>query len=148
MEKIKTKIPDDKPLVLIIMGSKSDQPVADGAIEILKDFNIPFKLTVSSAHRTPERTIDIARKADQSGFKVIIAIAGWSAGLPGTIAAETILPVIGVPVPSSVFWVWMPCFPWSKCPRAFRLQRWRWGKAALKTPVCWPFKSLQVHSPI
>jgi phosphoribosylaminoimidazole carboxylase PurE protein len=90
------------PRVLIIIGSISDKDVIEPAISTLKSFKVPFQVRVSSAHRTPERTTDLARNAEDRGFRVIIAAAGWSAGLPGALAAETILPVIGVPVPSSV----------------------------------------------
>jgi len=90
------------PRVLIVIGSTSDMNVISGTTEMLEFFGIPYQLTVSSAHRTPERTTELSRSAESKGFRVIIAAAGWSAGLPGAIAAETILPVIGVPVPSSV----------------------------------------------
>ena len=90
------------PKVLLIIGSNSDLDIIHGATEILEAFKIPYRLTVSSAHRTPVRTRQIASEAESQGIRVIIAAAGWSAGLPGSIAAETILPVIGVPVPSSV----------------------------------------------
>lgn len=90
------------PKVLLITGSTTDFDVVSSALELLEKFKIPYRLTVSSAHRTPERTAQIARQAEQEGFRVIIAAAGWSAGLPGSLAAETILPVIGIPVPSSV----------------------------------------------
>ncbi len=93
---------NSKPRVLIIVGSKSDLNVVEGATEVLQDFGVGYQLTVSSAHRTSSRTIKIASEAAERGFRVIIAAAGWSAGLPGAIAAETILPVVGVPVPSSV----------------------------------------------
>lgn len=90
------------PRVLIVIGSSSDADVIKGATDTLKEFGIPFRLVVSSAHRTPERTATMAREAAEKGIRVIIAGAGWSAGLPGALAAETILPVIGVPIPSSV----------------------------------------------
>ncbi len=90
------------PRVLIIIGSSSDLSVVSGAIEILEEFKVPYRMTVSSAHRTPERTVTLAREAEALGVRVIIAAAGWSAGLPGAIAAETTLPVVGVPIPSSV----------------------------------------------
>lgn len=93
---------NSKPRVLIVLGSTSDMNVISGTTEMLEIFGIPFQLTVSSAHRTPERTAELARTAEAAGFRVIVAAAGWSAGLPGALAAETILPVIGVPVPSSV----------------------------------------------
>ena len=90
------------PRVLIVLGSTSDKGIIDPAISTLQSFDIPFEVRISSAHRTPKRTVELAQCAEERGIKVIIAAAGWSAGLPGTIAAETILPVIGVPVPSSV----------------------------------------------
>jgi len=93
---------NSKPRILIIVGSKSDHHVIEGATKLLEEFGVSYQLTVSSAHRTSTRTIKIASEAADKGFRVIIAAAGWSAGLPGAIAAETILPVIGVPVPSSV----------------------------------------------
>src|SRR5205809_5642392 len=89
------------PLVGIIMGSDSDLPVMQAASDILKQFNIPHEVTVVSAHRTPHRMIEYAQKAKERGLKVIIAGAGGAAHLPGMVAAQTILPVIGVPVKSS-----------------------------------------------
>jgi len=88
-------------LVGIIMGSDSDLTVMQAAADILKQFNIPFELTVVSAHRTPQRMIDYANTARQRGLQVIIAGAGGAAHLPGMVAAVTTLPVIGVPVKSS-----------------------------------------------
>jgi len=90
------------PRVLIVIGSSSDADVIRGALDTLQTFGVPYKLVVSSAHRTPSRTATLAREARSKGFRVIIAGAGWSAGLPGALAAETTLPVIGVPIPSSV----------------------------------------------
>ena len=89
------------PLVGIIMGSDSDLAVMKAAADILKSFEIPFELTVVSAHRTPLRMVEYAKKAKQRGLKVIIAGAGGAAHLPGMVAAITELPVIGVPVKSS-----------------------------------------------
>jgi 5-(carboxyamino)imidazole ribonucleotide mutase len=89
------------PLVGIIMGSDSDLPIMKAAAEILEQFNIPFELTIVSAHRTPQRMIDYASTAKERGLKVIIAGAGGAAHLPGMVASVTVLPVIGVPVKSS-----------------------------------------------
>ncbi|GEO11416.1 5-(carboxyamino)imidazole ribonucleotide mutase [Segetibacter aerophilus] len=89
------------PLVGIIMGSDSDLPVMKAAADVLKDFAIPFELTVVSAHRTPLRMVEYAKAARERGLKVIIAGAGGAAHLPGMVAAITPLPVIGVPVKSS-----------------------------------------------
>lgn len=88
-------------LVSIIMGSDSDLPVMCAAAEFLKSQDIPFELTIVSAHRTPERMFDFAKNAHKRGIKVIIAGAGGAAHLPGMVASLTPLPVIGVPVKSS-----------------------------------------------
>ncbi len=88
-------------MVGIIMGSQSDLSVMEQAAEMLKNFSIPYELTVVSAHRTPERMFDYARTARQRGLKVIIAGAGGAAHLPGMVASCTPLPVIGVPILSS-----------------------------------------------
>src|SRR5919198_1027143 len=88
-------------MVCIVMGSANDWPVMQGAAEMLERFHIPYEVTVSSAHRAPQRTVALAREAAQRGVQVIIAGAGGAAHLAGVIAAETTLPVIGVPMPSS-----------------------------------------------
>lgn len=87
--------------VLILMGSDSDLPVMEEAAKVLKELGVAFEMTVSSAHRTPKRTSELARGAQGRGVKVIIAGAGSAAHLAGFIAAETTLPVIGVPIDSS-----------------------------------------------
>lgn len=83
------------------MGSDSDLNVMQAAADILKEFGIPYELTVVSAHRTPLRMVDYATRAQERGLKVIIAGAGGAAHLPGMVASLTPLPVIGVPVKSS-----------------------------------------------
>jgi 5-(carboxyamino)imidazole ribonucleotide mutase len=90
-----------KPHVGIIMGSQSDLKVMKEAAEFLEEMNVPFELTVVSAHRTPARMVEYASKAADRGIKVIIAGAGGAAHLPGMVASCTSLPVIGVPVKSS-----------------------------------------------
>ena len=85
----------------IIMGSDSDLPIMQAAADILKSFNIPFELTVVSAHRTPDRMVEYAKTARGRGLQVIIAGAGGAAHLPGMVAALTSLPVIGVPIKST-----------------------------------------------
>ena len=87
-----------KPLVTIIMGSTSDLPVMEKACQLLNDMQIPFEVQALSAHRTPQAVEEFARNAKDRGIKVIIAAAGMAAALPGVIAAQTILPVIGVPI--------------------------------------------------
>ena len=91
----------EKPLVGIIMGSRSDLSIMGAAADILEEFGIPYEINVLSAHRTPELTVDYAKNAQGNGLKVIIAGAGGAAHLAGVVAALTSLPVIGVPVRSS-----------------------------------------------
>ena len=90
------------PLVSIIMGSTSDLPVMEKACQFFEEMEIPFEVNALSAHRTPAEVSDFARNAQQRGIRVIIAGAGMAAALPGVIAAETPLPVIGVPIKGSV----------------------------------------------
>jgi len=85
----------------IIMGSDSDLPVMKDAAEVLDSFQVPYEITIVSAHRTPERMVEYAQQAHERGIKVIIAGAGGAAHLPGMVAAMTPLPVIGVPVRAS-----------------------------------------------
>ena len=91
----------ENPKVSIIMGSKSDLPVMQDAIEVLKYLGVESEVTIVSAHRTPKRMFDFAEQAAGRGIKVIIAGAGGAAHLPGMVASITHLPVIGVPVKSS-----------------------------------------------
>ncbi|HEV2470541.1 MAG TPA: 5-(carboxyamino)imidazole ribonucleotide mutase [Candidatus Sulfotelmatobacter sp.] len=90
-----------KALVSIVMGSDSDLEIMREAGKALDDFGIPYEIDVTSAHRSPDRSADFAKKAADRGIKVIIAAAGGAAHLAGVIAAHTILPVIGVPIPST-----------------------------------------------
>jgi phosphoribosylaminoimidazole carboxylase PurE protein len=90
-----------KPLVSIVMGSDSDLEIMREAGKALDDFGIAYEIDVTSAHRSPDRSADFAKKAAERGIKVIIAGAGGAAHLAGVIAAHTILPVIGVPIPST-----------------------------------------------
>jgi phosphoribosylaminoimidazole carboxylase PurE protein len=90
-----------KPVVGIIMGSDSDLPTMQDAVKILKQFEIPYEIGVYSAHRSPHRTAEYVTTAQARGLKLIIAGAGSSAHLAGVTAAETTLPVIGVPIDSS-----------------------------------------------
>lgn len=90
-----------QPKVAIVLGSDSDFPVIQDMIKILKDFGIEHELTVSSAHRSPDRTHRYAVALEERGIQIVIACAGAAAHLAGVIAAETILPVIGVPIDSS-----------------------------------------------
>ena len=90
----------NKSLVAIIMGSDSDWPIMKHAAQVLDDFNISYEAQVVSAHRTPDLMFKFSEGAEKKGFQVIIAGAGGAAHLPGMVASKTILPVLGVPVPS------------------------------------------------
>jgi 5-(carboxyamino)imidazole ribonucleotide mutase len=90
------------PKVSIIMGSTSDLPVMEQSAKIMDEFEIPFEIHALSAHRTPEQAADFAKNAASRGVRVIFAGAGGAAHLPGVVAAFTSLPVIGVPVRSSI----------------------------------------------
>ncbi|TAF57210.1 MAG: 5-(carboxyamino)imidazole ribonucleotide mutase [Oscillatoriales cyanobacterium] len=90
--------PSASPIIGVIMGSDSDLPTMQDAIDILERFHIPHEVAIVSAHRTPDRMVEYAKTARDRGLQVIIAGAGGAAHLPGMVAALTVLPVIGVPV--------------------------------------------------
>jgi len=87
--------------VLILMGSDSDAPIMQGAVDTLREFGLPCEMTVASAHRSPDRVLRLVREAPGRGVKVFIVGAGAAAHLAGVVAAHTTLPVIGVPIDSS-----------------------------------------------
>jgi len=89
------------PLVLIVMGSEADLPTVKPASETLDTLGIAYEMRIASAHRTPDRVLELARQARDRGVRVIIAAAGGAAHLAGVIAAHTTLPVIGIPIASS-----------------------------------------------
>lgn len=93
---------NSKPQVAIVMGSKSDWATMQEATLILDELNVPYHVEVVSAHRTPDKLFSFAESAESNGYKVIIAGAGGAAHLPGMIAAKTLVPVLGVPVKSSM----------------------------------------------
>lgn len=88
----------DKPLVAIVMGSRSDWPTMEHAAQMLDQLGVPYTAAVVSAHRTPERLVEFAKSAQDKGYEAIIAGAGGAAHLPGMIASLTYLPVLGVPI--------------------------------------------------
>lgn len=90
-----------RPLVAVVMGSRSDMEVMRHAVETLEQLGVPAETAIVSAHRTPDRMFEFAASAAERGLEVIIAGAGGAAHLPGMIASKTLLPVIGVPVPSA-----------------------------------------------
>ena len=90
------------PLVAVVMGSKSDYETLAPAVEILREFGVPHETKVVSAHRTPDLLVDYASQAEVRGLRVIIAGAGGAAHLPGMVAAKTLVPVLGVPIPATM----------------------------------------------
>ena len=92
----------DKPLVGVVMGSKSDYEVLSAAVEILRALEIPHEARIVSAHRTPDWLFKYAETARERGLRVIIAGAGGAAHLPGMLASKTLIPVLGVPVPATL----------------------------------------------
>ncbi len=92
---------EEKPIVGVIMGSQSDQRILSKATELLEEFGVPFETSVVSAHRTPLWMAEYATTAEDRGLRVIIAAAGGAAHLPGMVAAHSLLPVIGVPIPAT-----------------------------------------------
>ena len=98
----RSEVCDDRrpPLVAILGGSRSDFPILDKAVAILNDLKVPSETLVVSAHRTPDRLFEYAEQAPGRGIEIIIAGAGGAAHLPGMLAAKTLLPVIGVPIPT------------------------------------------------
>ncbi|MDR1726202.1 MAG: 5-(carboxyamino)imidazole ribonucleotide mutase [Bacteroidales bacterium] len=99
---VKQKNQNEKPMVSVIMGSTSDLPIMEKALEFLDKMEICFEVNALSAHRTPQEVENFATNAAKRGIKVIIAGAGMAAHLPGVIASMTTLPVIGVPIKSSL----------------------------------------------
>src|SRR5579883_2626751 len=93
---------DQAPLVGVVMGSQSDYEVLKAAVDLLKEFSIPYEVRVVSAHRTPDWLFEYAAQAEGRGLRVIIAGAGGAAHLPGMLAAKTLVPVLGVPVPATM----------------------------------------------
>jgi 5-(carboxyamino)imidazole ribonucleotide mutase len=89
------------PLVGVVIGSKTDEPLIQPALDILQQLNITYELSILSAHRNPDKVREYASKAGKKGIEVIIAAAGAAAHLPGVLASWTTLPVIGVPLPTS-----------------------------------------------
>jgi 5-(carboxyamino)imidazole ribonucleotide mutase len=91
-----------KPLVAVVMGSKSDYETLAPAVEILREFQVPYEARVVSAHRTPDLMFEYAAQAESRGLRVIIAGAGGAAHLPGMLASKTLVPVLGVPIPATM----------------------------------------------
>jgi phosphoribosylaminoimidazole carboxylase PurE protein len=119
-------------LVGIIMGSDSDLPVMQEAFEVLTNFGVPAEITVASAHRSPQRVSEYARAAKRRGLKVLIAGAGGAAHLAGVLAAETSLPVIGVPIGSSPLAGWDALLATVQMPAGVPVATMAVGKAGAR----------------
>lgn len=120
------------PLVGIVMGSDSDLPVMLEALEVLTNFGIPAEITVASAHRSPKRVFEYASKVGRRGLKVLIAGAGGAAHLAGVLAAETTLPVIGVPIASSPLAGWDALLATVQMPAGVPVATMAVGKAGAR----------------
>lgn len=94
-----------KTKIAFILGSDSDYPFIENGIALLRQFGIPVEIEISSAHRTPERTLQLVREFESKGIEVFIAAAGGAAHLPGVVASHTLIPVLGVPMSSPLFGV-------------------------------------------
>jgi phosphoribosylaminoimidazole carboxylase PurE protein len=122
----------EPPLVGIIMGSDSDLEVMGEALQVLTKFGVPAEITVASAHRSPQRVSEYARSASGRGLKVIIAGAGGAAHLAGVVAAETSLPVIGVPIASSPLAGWDALLATVQMPAGVPVATMAVGKAGAR----------------
>lgn len=120
------------PVVGIVMGSDSDLSVMQEALEMLTNFDIPAEITVASAHRSPQRVLEYADNASRRGLKVLIAGAGGAAHLAGVLAAETSLPVIGVPIASSPLAGWDALLATVQMPAGVPVATMAVGKAGAR----------------
>jgi phosphoribosylamine--glycine ligase len=137
-----------KPKVLIVMGSDSDLSLMEEAAKVLEHFKISYQMTVSSAHRTPERTVSIVRNAEKNGIEVIIAGAGAAAHLAGVIASHTVLPVIGVPIDSSPLKGIDALFSTVQMPPGIPVAAMAIGKAGAKNAAIFAVEILGIKDPI
>lgn len=136
-----------KPKVLIIMGSDSDLPIMKETEKVLKEFKIPYDITVASAHRSPKRTVKLTTEAEKRGVEVIIAGAGSAAHLAGVIAAHTVLPVIGVPIDSSPLKGIDALFSTVQMPPGIPVATMSIGKAGAKNAAILAAQILRAKNP-
>ncbi len=128
----------ESPLVGVIMGSRSDWETLKAADEILTQFGVPHECQVVSAHRTPDRMNEYAKSAEGRGLKVIIAGAGGAAHLPGMVASQTVLPVLGVPVQSRALSGLDSLLSIVQMPGGIPVGTLAIGEAGRRTPRSWP----------
>ncbi len=131
--------------IAVIMGSKSDLPVVENALKILDDFKVPFDVRVLSAHRTPDALHGFVRDFERDGGKVFIAVAGAAAHLAGVIASQTLLPVIGVPVPSSALNGLDALLSTVQMPGGIPVATMAVGKAGMKNAVYFALQILAIE---
>jgi len=137
-----------KPRVLILMGSDSDLPVMEEAAKVLDQFHISYEMTITSAHRTPERTVRLIRNAERNGIEVIIAGAGSAAHLAGVIASHTVLPVIGVPIDSSPLKGLDALYSTVQMPPGVPVAAMAIGKAGAKNAAIFAVQILGIKDPV
>lgn len=135
------------PDVLILMGSDSDLPVMEECTKVLQKFGVAFEMHISSAHRSPERTGELARTAAGRGVKVIIAGAGMAAHLAGVVAAETVLPVIAVPLPGGALNGLDALYAMVQMPGGIPVATMAIGKAGAKNAGLFAVQILALGSP-
>jgi len=131
--------------IAVIMGSKSDLPVVENALKILDDFKVPFDVRVLSAHRTPDALHGFVQDFERDGGKVFIAVAGAAAHLAGVIASQTLLPVIGVPVPSSALNGLDALLSTVQMPGGIPVATMAVGKAGMKNAVYFALQILAIE---
>ena len=137
----------EKPIIGIVMGSASDGPIMEEAAATLERFKVPYEMIVASAHRSPERTREYARTAQERGLQVIIAGAGGAAHLAGSIAAATVLPVIGVPIDSSPLQGMDALLATVQMPAGVPVATMAVGKAGAKNAAILAIQILSLHQP-
>ncbi|MFP4167601.1 MAG: 5-(carboxyamino)imidazole ribonucleotide mutase [Desulfonatronovibrionaceae bacterium] len=118
--------------VTIFMGSKSDLPQVEPCAAVLRELGVEYEMTVTSAHRTPERTAELVRKAENQGCRVFICAAGMAAHLAGAVAAKTVLPVLGIPINASALGGWDALLSTVQMPPGFPVGTLALDKAGAK----------------
>ncbi len=137
----------EKPVVAVIMGSKSDLPILQGAFKVFDEFNVPFTARVLSAHRTPHEAAEFAEGAEAAGYKAVICAAGMAAHLGGVVAAHTTLPVIGIPVASEPFNGLDALFSFVQMPPGIPVAAVTAGKAGGKNAALYAIAILALGDP-
>jgi phosphoribosylaminoimidazole carboxylase PurE protein len=142
-----TKKPSLTPKIAVVLGSKSDLPVAEDALLIFEEFDVAFDFEVLSAHRTPDAVRTFVQSFEKKGGRVFIAVAGAAAHLAGVIASHTLLPVIGVPVPSSALNGLDALLSTVQMPGGIPVATMAVGKAGMKNAVYFALQILATEDP-